>query len=137
MAITGTCLCGSVRISAESVSNSVGACHCGTCRTWGGGPLLAVDCGTDVSIDGADHVTVFDSSQWAERGFCSRCGSHLFYRLKQNQQYMVPAGLLDGYEGAQFDQQLFIDQKPAYYAFANETEDMTGAQVFEKFAPKT
>ena len=24
------------------------------------------------------------SSAWAERGFCKNCGSHLFYRLKEN-----------------------------------------------------
>ena len=133
----GSCLCGAVRITAHNAQNRVGACHCSMCRTWGGGPLMAVDCGTEIEIEGSEHVAVFDSSKWAERGFCSTCGTNLFYRLKQNQQYMVPAGLLDGYEGAQFDHQLFIDQKPAYYAFANETENMTGAQVFEHFGPET
>ncbi|NIT13149.1 MAG: GFA family protein, partial [Candidatus Dadabacteria bacterium] len=51
------------------------------CRKWCGGPLMAVNCGTDVTFEGEDNITVYDSSSWAERGFCSGCGSHLFYRL--------------------------------------------------------
>lgn len=132
---TGHCLCGAVRITAKSISTSVGACHCGMCRRWGGGAFLAVDCGTDVTIEGEDAITVFDSSQWAERGFCSRCGSHLFYRLKGNQQYIVPVGLFDDDERFELKSQVFIDEKPRYYAFANETSDMTGAEIFAKYAP--
>ncbi len=31
--------------------------------------------------------------------------------------------------------QIFIDEKPAYYDFANKTHNMTGAEVFAAFAP--
>ena len=136
-AITASCLCGTIRITVAKPGDSVGACHCRMCRTWGGGPLLAVDCGTEVSIDGAEHMTVYDSSAWAERGFCSRCGSHLFYRLKGNQQYIIPVGLFDEDLAATFDHQVFIDEKPAYYSFANKTSDMTGAEMFAKYGGET
>ena len=132
-AMSGDCLCGAVRITANTHSDSVGACHCNMCRKWGGGPLLAVDCGTDVSIDGAEHVSAFDSSQWADRGFCNKCGSHLFYRLKANSQYFIPVGLFDDSPAVVFDSQVFIDEKPPYYSFANATSDMTGAEVFAKY----
>lgn len=133
--LTATCLCGAVRLTPNSVSRHVGACHCTTCRTWGGGPLMAVDCGTEVSIEGAEHISVYDSSDWAERGFCKRCGSHLFYRLKGINEYQVPVGLFAGGKDFSFDLQVFIDQKPAFYRFANDTEDMTAAEVFAKYAP--
>ncbi len=128
------CLCGAVHIHAGHVDNKVGACHCGMCRTWGGGPLMAVDCGKDVSFDGEENISVFNSSEWAERGFCSKCGTHLFYHLKASGQYILPAGLF-GDEGYVFDHQIFIDEKPDFYDFANETENMTGAEVFAKYAP--
>ena len=48
---------------------------------------------------------------------------------------MVPVGLFDASEGLVFDQQVFIDEKPAYYDFANKTENMTGAELFAKHAP--
>jgi hypothetical protein len=79
----GACLCGAVRISVKASTKSVGACHCSMCRKWGGGPLLAVECGHDVHFEGGDRISVFNSSDWAERGFCSRCGSHLFYRASR------------------------------------------------------
>ncbi len=129
----GSCLCGATGFSAKKVSNSVGACHCGICRKWGGGPLIAVDCGTDITWRGEEHISVYDSSDWADRGFCKQCGSHLFYRLKANGQYIIPQGLLDGGEGFVFDHQVFIEEKPSLYAFANETKNMTGAELFAQF----
>lgn len=130
----GRCLCGAVKVSIAGAQTHVGACHCGMCRRWSGGPLMAIDCGTDVAFEGDDHIAVFDSSPWAERGFCTKCGSNLFYRIKQGQTYNVLAGLFDDTVGFSLDVQVFVDEKPAYYAYANKTKDMTAAEVFEYFA---
>ena len=94
---------------------------------------MAVECGTDVSFEGAEHMKVYNSSDWAERGFCQECGSHLFYRLKEQQLYIMPVGLFDGDVEFVFDHQVFIDEKPSYYCFSNETKNMTGAEVFAQF----
>ena len=132
----GTCLCGAVSVSVSDQS-SVSACHCGMCRRWGGGPALVVPCGTGVLIANEDAVTVFRSSEWAERGFCSNCGTHLFYRVLGSGEYFIPAGLLGDDVSLEFTEQIFIDKKPAYYDFANSTEDMTEAEVFAKFGAGT
>lgn len=132
---TGHCLCGAVSIRAEAISNHVGACHCSMCRRWGGGPLLATPCGDAVTFGGEQNITVYGSSDWAERGFCSRCGSHLFYRLKESGEYYMPVGLFDAMDHFSFDHQVFIDEKPDFYRFANSTEEMTGAEVFARYAP--
>ena len=130
----GSCLCGAVVVDAAAVNRNAGACHCSMCRKWGGGPLLAVDCGTDVSFHGKENISVYDSTAWAERGFCSKCGTHLFYKLKESGQYIMPFGLFDGDEQQiVLDHQIFIDEKPAYYCFSNKTRNMTGAEVFAKF----
>lgn len=96
---------------------------------------MEVSCGSDVTIDGEEFVSVYDSSKWAERGFCSQCGTHLFYRLKDGRQHMVPVGLLDDDERLVFENQVFIDSKPGFYEFSNKTQDMTGAELFAKYAP--
>ena len=132
---SGRCLCGAISMTARKADTAVGACHCDMCRRWGGGPLMAVDCGTDVSIDGEDRIRVYDSSPWAERGFCADCGTHLFYRLKDSGQFIVPVGLFEENGAFDFQSQVFIDEKPSYYSFANETSDMTGAEVFAKYGP--
>lgn len=94
---------------------------------------MEVNCGTDVKIEGEDHVSVFDSSEWAERGFCKTCGTHLFYRLKGNGLHIVPVGLFDDDPDLSFTMQVFIDEKPAYYGFSENTKKMTGAEVFAMF----
>jgi len=129
----GSCLCGAVSLLAKSANTHVGACHCDFCRKWTGGPLLSVDCGTEVGFIGHEYIGVYASSEWAERGFCKQCGSGLFYKLKKTGQYMVPAGLLDNEADFSFEQQIFIDEKPAYYDFANSTKNMTSKEVFAHF----
>ena len=126
---TGRCLCGAVSVVAPAASDSVGACHCGMCRRWAGGPWLAIECGTEVRFEGEDHVATFASSDWAERGFCRACGTHLYYRLKQDGRFFLPAGLLDDAARFVLDHQIFVDEQPTYYRFANETKILTGAQV--------
>lgn len=131
----GSCLCGRIQIIAKTMSTKVGACHCSMCRTWGGGPFLAVDCGIEVTFTSEEDITVYQSSEWAERGFCSKCGTHLFYRLRESGQLIMPVGLFEPNDMFQFDHQIFVDKKPSYYSFANETENMTEAEIFEKYAP--
>jgi hypothetical protein len=87
-----------------------------------------------VHFDGTDSISIFGSSDWAERGFCSKCGSHLFYRLKKQGHYGIPVGLFDEDGQWLFDQQIFIDEKPSFYAFANATRNLTGAEVFAQYS---
>ena len=131
---TGKCLCGAVRVTAKQANTEIGACHCGMCRKWCGGPLFAVDCGAEVVFEGEENISVFGSSAWAERGFCKQCGSALFFRIKESSHYMLPAGVFDDDQGLVFAQQIFIDEKPSFYTFADKTENMTGAEMFAQFA---
>lgn len=130
--VSGACLCGSVKLHATVKDTVYGVCHCSICRKWGSGPMFAVECSEVPVIEGAEHIRTYASSEWAERGFCGECGTHLFYRLRQQEFYALPLGLLE--EGDwRFDHQVFIDEKPAHYAFANKTHDLTGAEVFAQF----
>nr|WP_213999649.1 GFA family protein [Arsukibacterium sp.] len=130
----GSCLCGAVSVKAATKNNNIGVCHCAMCRKWGGGPLLAVECGTEVEFTGVEQITTFNSSEWAERGFCQHCGTHLFYRLKKEGHYAIPAGLFDNADHWKLTEQIFIDQKPAFYSFAEETKMLTGQQVFDQYS---
>jgi hypothetical protein len=134
-AVKGSCLCGAVNLSTTSINPHVAACHCSTCRKWGGSSLLAVECGRDVSFSGEENIGVYPSSDWAERGFCNKCGSHLFYRLKENNHHYIPVGIFDNSKDFVFDLQVFIEEKPEYYSFANETKNMTGSELFAMFPP--
>lgn len=127
------CLCGSIEVDATD-HKDVGLCHCSMCRRWTGGPMFAVHCGSDVSFNGQEPSR-YQSSDWAERGFCPTCGTHLFYHLLPGNEYILPAGLFQDQE-FNLSSEIFIDEKPAYYELKNETQKMTGQQVFEQYAPK-
>ncbi len=132
---TGSCLCGAVKIRSTREHRDVGVCHCSMCRRWGSGPNMAIDVGKDIEIEGREHVTVYRSSDWAERAFCRACGSNLYYRIVGTDDHVVCAGILDDQGGLKMTSQIFIDDKPAFYEFANDTKKMTGAEVFAMYAP--
>lgn len=130
----GKCLCGKVKVELELSNKEVAACHCSMCRTWSGSPMMAIECDGSISFSGETSIAKYQSSDWAERGFCQHCGTHLYYLLKPANQYHIPAGLLGDLSGYHFSHQIFIDEKPEYYSFANKTTNMTGAEVFAHFA---
>lgn len=132
--LAGRCMCGAVKFTATARKPSVVACHCDMCRRWSAGPFMAVSCQT-VDFEGAENVTRVRSSDWAERGFCSKCGSNLFYHVVENSDYQVAAGLFEDQSKMRLSLQVFTDVKPAFYDFANKTKMMTGAEVIALFAP--
>jgi hypothetical protein len=127
METLGRCLCGAVSYSARDVDTAVHACHCGMCRRWTGGPALAASVGS-VEFQGEEHIGRFDSSPWAERGFCRRCGSNLFYRLKDRDHYVLWMGTFDDQSPFRVTGEIYIDEKPAGYALAGEHPRLTGAE---------
>jgi len=132
---TGRCLCGKVSFRITKPVTEAGACHCSMCRRWGSGPYLEVSCGGAVVFEGEENIVRYKSSDWAERGFCGTCGANLFYFLLPTGDYMMAAGALDDQTGLTLESQVFIDEKPDFYTFANETKTMTGAEVFALYAP--
>jgi hypothetical protein len=131
--IEGHCLCGAVKVRATPVRRHVEACHCTMCRRWNGVAFVGVQCGSDVEIEGEANVVRYRSSEWAERGFCGRCGSNLFYRYLPLDNHSFSAGLLPDDALLPLSEEIFIDEKPAYYAFDADSEKLTGPEVMAKF----
>jgi hypothetical protein len=110
------------------------------CRKWSGGVYLGVEVpGDGITVEGVEHMGVYTSSPWAERCFCKTCGSSLFYRITspgphQNTHH-IGLGSLDDPSEINLTGEVFIDQKPAGYSFAQETEKLTGAELMALFAP--
>lgn len=127
MEMHGHCLCGNVSLTTQ-MKPQVGVCHCSMCRRWGGGPFFATDGIPNLQFEGQEHITAYDSSEWGERAFCKHCGTHLYYRVKQSNEYIVPVGFFDDASKFEFKQQIFIDRKPEFYHFGNETHNMTEAE---------
>jgi hypothetical protein len=135
MKATGSCLCKKIKFSFNLKAKHFDACHCSMCRSWGGGPNLTVESDGEIEFEGVENVSIYDSSDWAERGFCKNCGSNLFYRLKDKNLNFCNfnLGTIDNHEDFEFTTQIFIDAKPGNYSFSNKTKDMTEKEVLEAF----
>ena len=137
MSATGQCLCGAVKFTAEDVDTHVHACHCSMCRNWTGGPMQAAQVG-NVEFSGEEFIKRYASSDWAERGFCTECGTSLFYRLKEPEMYMMPTGAFDDADQFELAGEIFIDEKPSGYSFAGDHPRMTAAEFMASIgAPET
>lgn len=131
-------MCGSVTFSLAEKPHSAGACHCEMCKHWSGGVFIAVQVPADgLTVESMGDLAVFTSSPWAERGFCAKCGSSLWYRVTAEGpyqgQYHLGIGTLEDPSGIPLTGELYIDEKPDGYSFAEETRQHTAEQVRAMF----
>ena len=133
---SGACLCGAVTFTADVISENHSACHCGTCRRLcGGGPFFGVRT-RRVEFQGEAAIGRFASSDWAERGFCTTCGTVLFYFLKPRGAYMMSAGAFTDRAAFRLASEIFVDEKPDGYAFAGDHPRLTAEETIARFAGK-
>lgn len=137
---TGQCLCGAVKFTLRDVKTEFGGCHCKMCQRWTGSALLAITVPADtITIDGVENVKTYQSSEWAERSWCDKCGSGVWYRVTSpgpyGGTYHVPVGLLDDPSGMTLKTEIFVDVRNPAFSYAEDTKKMTGAEVMAQFAP--
>lgn len=118
---TGQCLCGAVRYTIAAPITSVTACHCGQCRRQSGHFVAA---GTvrraAVAIDDtAATLRWFQSSARARRGFCSACGSALFFD-DGSDEFSFNVGSLDQPTGLSLSAHIFVADKADYYDITDD-----------------
>jgi len=114
--ISGGCYCGQVRYRARNVGTEITECHCSQCRKQSGHRYAAAKVRAgDVEIGGADDITWFRASPAAERGFCSTCGSHLFWRSLDDEEMAILAASIDAPTGFEISGHIFVEEKGDYY----------------------
>ncbi len=124
--LRGQCLCGAVTFEAAPEKFETGACHCSMCRRWSGGVFLAVEC-SDLKVADESQLGVYKSSDWGERCFCKTCGSTLFWRMQSGEGHAaVSLQAFEAPERFAFVSEIFVDEQPSNYAFANKTKRVTG-----------
>ena len=113
---TGSCLCGAVRFTTSGPLRGVVYCHCSQCRKQSGHFYAAtrVD-DADLEIGGAENVTWFAASSVAKRGFCTTCGSVLFWKHEDLCETSIMAGVFDSPSGLKGEFHIFVGDKGDYY----------------------
>ena len=60
----------------------------------------------------------------------------IYYHQLGSETYVLSLGLFQENPNLTFESQIFIDKKPDYYEFANDTVNLTQQELFNKFAEK-
>ncbi len=133
---TGRCLCGAVSFTVKDDVTDLGVCHCNMCQRWSGGIHVGFNVSADgVAFEGEDNLTIFTSSEWAERAFCRTCGSPVFYRITMDGpmkgSYVMEAGSLDDKSGLSLTDEIYVDHKPDCYTLAGDHRRMTEAEFLK------
>ncbi|NUB15625.1 GFA family protein [Azospirillum brasilense] len=129
--LTGGCLCGAVRYEVAERPMGVVNCHCGPCRRFHGhfGAYIPIPRGT-VVIKAQDPLSWYRSSAKAQRGFCSRCGSSLFWSGDESGLFDIAAGTLDQPTGLTTLRHIYAEDQGDYYAIDD------GLERFPQGAPE-
>ena len=122
MPFAGGCLCGAVRYRAISAPIRGVICHCSMCRRHSGAPALAF-----VHFIAADfswtrgQPTRFRSSEFAERGFCSNCGSTVsMHESVLADRVQIAVGSLDEPSRVHIDDHVWTEQAIEWFHIADE-----------------
>ena len=124
---TGGCHCGAVRYTVAGELRDVVYCHCTQCRKQTGHFVAATRCeDKDLLIEGAEKLTWYDASPDARRGFCSACGSLLFWKSQGSERTSIMAGSFDMPSGLKASHHIFAADKGDYYELSD------GLPVFQQ-----
>ena len=130
---TGGCLCGGVHFEIRGSLRPVLACHCSQCRKTSGHFWAATEVHQDqIDIRNAGTLRWYRSSNYAQRGFCNRCGASLFWRRVGQEFLSIGAGCIDVPTGLVTQAHIFVDAASDYYEILSiETQWAKSPQYFD------
>ncbi len=112
----GSCLCGKVAFTIAGDLTPPNACHCGQCRKQSGHLWASsVTHQDNLSFTADETLRWYRASDIAKRGFCSACGSFLFWQHNDEDTIAVSVGSLDEPTGLWLAQHIFVADKDDYY----------------------
>lgn len=93
--MTGGCMCGKVRYTAEVASDDAYLCHCRMCQRASGNVSLAMMNAKKVDVSWEREPDYYASSLIARRGFCAACGTSLTFEYLDSDQLDLIVGSFD------------------------------------------
>ena len=112
----GSCLCGAVRFEIAGELKAPDACHCRQCRKHTGHYLASTDVPrAALTVHGAGNVAWYASSEKVRRGFCSTCGSTLFWDPVHRDWIGIAMGAFDTPTRTHLGMHIFVSEKGDYY----------------------
>jgi hypothetical protein len=124
----GSCLCGRVSFEVAGALAAPDACHCIQCRKQSGHYFVSTNVPRAMlDITGQEDIAWYQSSAKVRRGFCSTCGSTLFWDPPDRDWIAVAMGAFDPPTKTHLEKHIFIAEKGDYYDIAD------GVPQFQRF----
>lgn len=126
---TGSCNCGGVRYGVTGELSDIIVCHCGQCRKQTGLYYATIQIENEnFHLHSDTTLSWYPSSDKAERGFCHRCGSALFWRPLTHSHISILAGTLEGDIPSVFAKHIYCNDKANFYKILDDAPqfDHTG-----------
>lgn len=121
----GRCLCGRVQFEIHGELRGVVNCHCSKCRKFHGN----FGAYTKAKVEHF-KLTEEKSLKWykspadetanVHRGFCSECGSSLFWHPKDQLNIAIAAGSIDEPTNLKTVGHIWCSQRPDYYVITDD-----------------
>jgi len=119
-AMKGSCLCGRVSFQVTGALSAPDACHCIQCRKQSGHYFVSTNVSRSaLTVSGQDNVAWYQSSEKIRRGFCSICGSTLFWDPPDRDWVAIAMGAFDPPTGTHLEKHIFVAEKGDYYDIAD------------------
>jgi hypothetical protein len=93
--MTGGCMCGKVRYTAAIANDEAYLCHCRMCQRSSGNVSLAMKNVMKADVAWTGEPAYYDSSPFARRGFCARCGTSLTFEYHDSPKMDLIVGTFD------------------------------------------
>ena len=121
MGIKGSCECQGVVFELIGELRDVVFCHCSQCRKTSGHYWAATQVSKgNLNLIKATSLSWYDSSDKARRGFCSVCGSSMFYERKGIDKISVSAGSLEIPTSLDRMRHIYVTSKGDYYDISDD-----------------
>ena len=110
-------MCAGVRYRVDGELRFVINCHCESCRRWTGHHMAATTADvSDLEFLSDETLRWYDRTPEVQYGFCSACGSSLFWRASDKVGHVsITAGSLDQPTGLTTDHAIFTEEAGDYY----------------------
>lgn len=116
----GSCLCKAVSFEVAGSLAPPDACHCTQCRKTSGHFWASTDVRRSaLTIHGAESLSWYRSSEKVRRGFCSTCGSALFWDPIGKDKIGVAMGAFDLPTDTRLAIHIYVADKGDYYEIAD------------------
>src|SRR5688572_6177768 len=131
----GSCYCGAVQYRVHGAPKFVAHDHCSICRRIAGAAFVTWAGYTEDRFEilvGEPALTTFPSTEEGKRQFCSRCGSHLFFRgTRWPGEVHVTLATLHDTEGLVPTVHVFVSDKASWHTIGDELQRCGGTSGVE------